>query len=977
MTTLGFALPAGAVVLWRDLNVITVTNNGPGTDLLSGAVKRDDQANDTLYFKFHVYPISDATTEPYFAALELYDGESEHLGIGNALEAWGYSAFFSSDEPAGSNPARPYIDLHSAHPDNSLKGAPRDYQLPQRGVGVTIMFKVQYVPGGDDLVTVWLNPDLGPGATEAEQPEALTTRFNAGATFDEVRLRHRGKGGGWTFSDLAIATSFNDFIDSSSDRPGSTEFDLSRSAGALSFQSWQESQGLSQLPAHALAETRDGYLWIAGGNDLFRFDGLKFVSFARQLLPAGHPVQALLGDSQGALWVGSADGLECWSNGRLSTWSIKDGLPSSSVTCLSEDLSGRLWVGTAAGLAILRAGRLISPANSPALREGGVSALFTDRQGAIWVVMKDQGVFECRENQFIPVTNPLDGSSLSAVRCLLVDAHGGLWLGTGENSVLLRDQTGWHRYGISKRFAGSSVSALAEEGNGTIWAGAGNGLFQFSEGQFTGVPGSSRLAGAAVNSLFVDREGKLWAGTDEALNRLQRKILFAFGQNEGLGFGPVQALAQVSPGVIWAARSGDGIYRWDGRSFSPLKAAGLAAHDSRVNAFLVARDGACWVASSNGLLRYKDPVAAADEVSWFPLRGAEVTALAEDINGGIWAGTHAGAVWRLAAGEWSEQSSAPNDKPINVLLPDPDGSIWAGTGGAGLIHLKTGVIESFGQSTGLAGDDVRSLYRDAQGRLWIGTTSGLSCRNRGQFSSLSARDGLPGDVISQILEDEAGRLWLGTGQGIACVSKRRLEEYAAGKVAALYPRIFNRLDGMPSEECVAGPGSAGLKTQGGLLWFPTAKGVIVVAPRTLPTETLVPNVALEEILVDGAAVKESLGSEISLRIPPGKHRLEFHYTGLWQDAPETIRFRYRMKGWDADWIEAGTSRTAIYNFVPPGQYRFEVIACNREGTWTGGDPAWSWRLRATSGSRGGSLAWAGRVCCWRSGAVFASWKSRK
>ncbi|MGA2246073.1 MAG: two-component regulator propeller domain-containing protein [Verrucomicrobiota bacterium] len=927
------AIPVQAVVLWSDLNVITVTNNGPGTDLLGGAVKRDDHANDTLYFKFHVDPLSDATTEPYFAALELYDGDSEHLGIGNALEAWGYSAFFKSDSLSDSGSARPYIDLHSARPDASANGSPREYQLPHRGVGVTIIFKVQFVAGSDDLVTVWLNPDLGPGATEAEQPEALTTRFNADASFDELRLRHAGDGGGWTFGDLAIATSFNDFIDLSSDRPASMEADLSRSEGALSFRSWEENQGLLQRPVRAIAQTRDGYIWVAGGNDLYRFDGLKFVSFAPPFSPARGRVQALFGDRRGALWAGTTGGLQCWLNGSWSERSTRDGLPSNSVTCLNEDGSGRLWAGTEGGLVILQDGRFVPPANSQAIAGGSVTALFKDRQGAMWVAIRKQGVFAYHDGQFVPVTDAADAPLLSTARGLLVDQNGCLWLAAGENAVLRRDQAGWHHYRLPKRLAGSLVNALAEEPDGTIWAGAPGGLFQFSGGQFSGVPNSSKLAGAAVESLFADRDGRLWAGTDEGLNRLQRKILFAFGQEDGLGFGPVQGLVQVSPGVIWAARSGDGIYRWDGRTFSRLKAAGLPAHNSRVNALLLAHDGVCWVASSGGLLRYKDPVAAADEVSWFELAGADIVALAEDRDGGLWAGTRTGAVWRLFEGQWAEQDSVPGHKPVHTILPDPDGSIWVGTGGAGLVHLKTGAPEFFGERAGLADDDVRSLYRDAQGTLWIGTAGGLCRKGDGRISCFSARDGLPDNTISQIMEDEGGRLWLGTGQGIACVSKRRFEDFAAGKVAALYPRIFNRGDGMLSEECVAGSGSGGLKTQGGFLWFPTAKGVTIVAPRALPLETPMPNVALEDILVDGVPVKETLAGETSLRIPPGKHRLEIHYTGLWGDAPETIRFRYKLDEWDAGWIEADTSRTAVYNFVPAGDYDFHVIACNRDGTW--------------------------------------------
>src|SRR6266404_7999079 len=118
---MGLMTPAGAVILWNDPDRTLVHENGTGSDVLGGAVKRDDSANDTLYFKFHVDPLSDRHTEDYFAAFELYEGDAEHLGVGNALKAWAYSAFFGADEAGDTNRTTSYIDLHSSRPE-SLTG---------------------------------------------------------------------------------------------------------------------------------------------------------------------------------------------------------------------------------------------------------------------------------------------------------------------------------------------------------------------------------------------------------------------------------------------------------------------------------------------------------------------------------------------------------------------------------------------------------------------------------------------------------------------------------------------------------------------------------------------------------------------------------------------------------------------------------------------------------------------------------------
>jgi signal transduction histidine kinase len=203
--------PARAGILWSDPGPMLVRENGGGTNILHDAMKRDGSASDTLYFKFRVNPLSDVSMKPYPAGFQLFQGGKERLGVGNSLKAWDYSAFNASETDTN-NGVFGDVELHSASPASYEPGRFFSYELPHRGIWRTIIFKVQYVPGDDDLVTVWLNPDLNLGATEESQLKELTTKFKANASFDQIRLRHRGNGNGWVFSDMAIATSFNDFV---------------------------------------------------------------------------------------------------------------------------------------------------------------------------------------------------------------------------------------------------------------------------------------------------------------------------------------------------------------------------------------------------------------------------------------------------------------------------------------------------------------------------------------------------------------------------------------------------------------------------------------------------------------------------------------------------------------------------------------------------------------------------------------------
>jgi signal transduction histidine kinase len=214
-----WVVPARATILWKDEGARVVHNTGEGVDILGGKVKRDDKASDTLYFRVHIDPISDVFSEKYMAGLQLFEGNQERLGVGNAMEAWAYSAFNTS-WIGPSNHMAGEFNFQSANPEPANLGRFWPYEVVHKGIERTIIFKVQYIPGDDDLVTVWLNPELGSGATDKNQPANITTTFKAKATFDQIRLRHNPSpdppghdgGNGWMFSDMAVATSFNDFI---------------------------------------------------------------------------------------------------------------------------------------------------------------------------------------------------------------------------------------------------------------------------------------------------------------------------------------------------------------------------------------------------------------------------------------------------------------------------------------------------------------------------------------------------------------------------------------------------------------------------------------------------------------------------------------------------------------------------------------------------------------------------------------------
>ncbi|MGC9942289.1 MAG: two-component regulator propeller domain-containing protein [Verrucomicrobiota bacterium] len=925
-----------ATLLWSDLGSTQVHETGLGIDILEGGLQRNDSSTDTLYFKFHVDPISGANTELYFAAFQLFEGNHERLAVGNALKAYAYSAF-ATGNTGPSNQVVEYIDLKSSNPEPSGIGTFHAYELVQSSIERTIVFKVQYFAGGNDMVTVWLNPDLRPGATEESQLPSLTTQFKANASFDQIHLRHGGGGDGWIFSEMAIATSFGDFVNASASGSGNET--------GFSFRSWQREQGLPENYVRTLAQTPDGYIWVGTDEGVSRFDGVNFFSLDPQEGFQGGPIQTLFGDSNGALWIGSAnDGLSCWRRGKLSRYSVGDGLPSHSITALAEDADGRIWVGTQSGLVTCQNGELTPLSGAEVFSGKSIGTIFRDHKGTMWVGATGVGVFSYQGNKFVQLQDPALDSLLQDPHCLLVDQEDRIWIGAGDAFVLCRDGDHWRRFGMPRHLAVHYISTLAEAPDGTVWAGSvGEGLFEFKSGKLMAVNASSGLSDNLVEALLVDREGKLWIGTHGGLDRLYLKKVSVLSHNEGLDYGIVQGLAEVRPGVIWAAQP-NGVYQWDGRIFRRLMLSGLSPEDPSVGALLAARDGSCWVAGVRGLVHFKNPLQAEQEGGEPALTNLSINALAEDSNGGVWVGSRKGELWHFIDGEWRAQANCPQGHAITAILSNGNAELWIGTEGDGLYRASS--QGRFEKVSGLSSGWIRTLFRDSRATLWIGTTGGgLSRMQDGNITTYTMREGLLDNTISQILEDDEGNLWLGGDRGIIRVKKRDLDDLSAQRIPAVYPQIYGRTDGMLSEECASGFFPAGLRTGTGSLCFPTLKGVVMIDSHHI-LNSPAPAVVLEQSLVDGIPQNLALSrgggnshgekqddSGESLRLDPGKHTLEFHYTGLSFDAPERVRFRYRLDPLNSSWVEAGTRRDAFYSFVPPGTYHFQVLACNGDGVW--------------------------------------------
>ena len=304
-------------------------------------------------------------------------------------------------------------------------------------------------------------------------------------------------------------------------------------------------------------------------------------------------------------------------------------------------------------------------------------------------------------------------------------------------------------------------------------------------------------------------------------------------------------------------------------------------------------------------------------------------------GGGLWIGTGDGLL-RYQAGKaaWAETNAQLRLRDVRALAEASDGTLWFGTSGSGLARLKDGVIRRYGKADGLASDFIECLHLDRAGALWIGTFgNGLYRLKQGRFAVINQDQGLPNSVICHIEEDAQGFFWMSSHGGIIRASKAELDQCADGQPGQVRWLTYGISDGLPTLKCSGGLQPAGCTTPDGRLWFPTTEGLVTVDPRNVRTNPVAPPVVIEGLLVDDQPVALSPDSSAPLKIPPGRHRFEFQYTGLSFVAPEKVRFKYRLAELESDWVDTGTKRAANYSHLPPGHYRFEVLACNNDGVW--------------------------------------------
>jgi ligand-binding sensor domain-containing protein/signal transduction histidine kinase len=689
---------------------------------------------------------------------------------------------------------------------------------------------------------------------------------------------------------------------------------------------WGTDRGFPKGAVYAITQTADGYLWIGTEAGLVRFDGLDF---------------HLIKDDSGVFTITSVLGLATDNDGSL--WIRLQGLTvlryhdgvfenpligserSNYISAMGRANHGELLIAKMEdGAFTFRGGKFQMVAPAGELPRSPVLALAQTPTGEIWMGTRDAGVFRL-DGKTSSIRNGLPDLK---VNCLLPDGDRNLWIGT-DNGIVR-----WNGHQLTSAGLPTSLNhvqalAMARDRDANVWIGTNaRGLVRLNSHGLAYLDEGAALSQNAVTAVFEDREGNLWVGSANGLERLRDSPFVTYSIPEGLPSGGSNPVFVDSDDHVWFSPVRGGLWWFkDGQH-------GLAKNDGLEQDVVYSIAGGkeeLWVGRQRGGLTQLRSAHGVITAKTYTQAGGlaqnSVYSVYQARDGTVWAGTLSGGVSKLTGGRFTTYTMANGlvSNTVASILESSDGTMWFATP-AGLSALTKNEWQSYTRKDGLPSDDVNCLLQDSTGLLWIGTSAGIAFRLNGRFQ---VPLNLPAFLQEQILglaEDGYGSIWASTSNHVLRVNREKL---LRGVLSEGDVQEYGLADGLRGVEGVKRHRSV-VTDQAGRIWFSLNSGISEVDPARLRNNLTPAIVHVETILADGSQI----GLRGAVHIPGGRRRITFGYAGLSLSIPERVHFRYRLDDFDHGWSEPVETRAAPYTNLPPGSYRFRVIASNPDGVWS-------------------------------------------
>ena len=703
------------------------------------------------------------------------------------------------------------------------------------------------------------------------------------------------------------------------------------------------SDGLSHGLITSLAQDNSGYIWVGTQNGVNRFDGYEFESyFSEPDDPASltHSfVWSIYSDSLGNIWIGTRNGLNLYLK---ESNSFEQYLMDREVRVIHELDSSHFLIGTTSGLVRWSKETGVSPVLNDKITST-VRCIVDDGDGRMWVCTEDEGLLAVQvlDGEFKVAAQALGVLNDSHIRALGVDKSGNLWVGTYDNGLyfVANDLTQIIPIDNEARSAAyKRIRSLMVASNGDVFVGSDSGLRRICSETRAVLEEFEGLESTSVNRLAEDRGGTLWLGTFGGIVHTRLENLhFKWIRPRDRGHTFMSFFEPIPGTLISGTSKGFVIWTDNFANESLVTSADIGLVDSRISSVVGYKDEIWFGTMAHGLYRSTSvhgplgTVYRSVEGDDTSLSSNSVSALHVDSEGALWVATYGGGVNRyLGDGKFRRFPDDTNPEGVFSSLlvlaieSDDEGNLWLATDGGGVIRLdkatgNTTVFRSDSSKAAIASDFNTSLEVTSEG-VWVGSINhGLSFIDSRNGKVERVLDAELGRVpILGIVKDRHGDLWISNPNGIA-----RYSISSGG---------FHQFDSSHGVQPFGLAGNVEAVLDGGKIVFGGINGVTVFSPSGVSLNGNLPPVSITNVRLDGEMVQlAASGSQLSL--PYWKRSLVVQFAALDYFEAKKNLYKYKLEGFDPDWIDNGTDRDATYTNLGPGEYTFRVIGSNNDGVW--------------------------------------------
>jgi len=713
----------------------------------------------------------------------------------------------------------------------------------------------------------------------------------------------------------------------------STAIPIERKIYQLQHENWKAKDG-APASISTIAQTDDGYLWLGTSAGLYRFDGVNFELYQpRNGKFLQGPVYFIKAQPGVGLWIGwRLGGISLLRDGVVTNYGNEAGVSEGSWWGFDFDQQGHVWAAGVDGLLRFDGKKWHRIGIQDGFTARKASAVFVDKSGTV-AAFSDQGLFlKAAERQvFAPPLGKTDVRQPPQQ-----DSDGRIYFMEESSIRIINGLTRYERADnapIFKGKPGQSQSMLVDRSGG-LWYETLAGLHRTSASQPRSVEtfnSKDGLSADTITCFLEDREGNIWVATQDGLDRFRQvdvNRVVPSDKSYSLGEGSLLAgnenlMTVAVPGTdgAWLALTPDG---------SIQNRAWLARHPrGRTQATAIGNDGAILVADSRALYKLKG--GAETKIPWPADMGPVhlVRVITQGPDGVIWISIVGGGVLQYHQGQWARNIALPKNgtQAAMSMLSDSKGRLWLGYADNKIVLLENGKVQTFSAAQGGNLGRVGVIY-EAAGNIIAGGEKGLAIYRNQQFHPWEIEGNKFVNASSMILS-RTGDLWVNSAAGTVWIPSS-LQKIANGsELTHSQFRVLDATDGRTGSANLLHDFSVA-EAGDGKIWIASDSGVSWVDPSHLLKVPTPPSAVVDALIADD----QNFRSPLDVKLRPNSHAIQINYSSSLLGTPERTRFKYQLEGYDKDWQDAGPRRQAFYTGVPPGRYRFRVIASNSDGPWS-------------------------------------------